>query len=209
MPTYQPNIPTGTVDLDQDYLNLQGNFQQLDISFGVDHKTFSDATAQNGYHTKVHLVPTSTVASNMPKNQPITPVVPTPGYGQLFSAQIADGFDTDEALYFLTGGNKELQLTRNLVPVMSSNGYTFMAGGLVIQWGVKAAPPATGTVTFATSNKAFPNNCFVVTCSMKYTGTAPNTASSVSVTGLTKTQFDFTIKGSSNFDGFYWIALGN
>ena len=56
---YQPSIPTGLVDLDQDYQNIQNNFQQLDTTFGVDHTTFSNNTAQNGYHTVVHLIPQS------------------------------------------------------------------------------------------------------------------------------------------------------
>lgn len=53
MTTYQPNIPTGFVNLDTDYANIQGNFQQLDTTFGIDHYTFSNATANNGFHNKV------------------------------------------------------------------------------------------------------------------------------------------------------------
>ena len=53
MTTYQPNIPTGLVNLDTDYANIQGNFQQLDTTFGVDHYTYSNATVNNGFHNKV------------------------------------------------------------------------------------------------------------------------------------------------------------
>lgn len=59
MSTFQPNIPTGSVNLDQDYLNLQGNNQQLDTSFGTNHYKFSDGssapngTPNNGKHTTI------------------------------------------------------------------------------------------------------------------------------------------------------------
>ena len=50
---YQPTIPTGLVKFSSDYANIQGNFQQLDTTFGVDHFEYSDATANNGFHYKV------------------------------------------------------------------------------------------------------------------------------------------------------------
>lgn len=53
MSMYQPGIPTGTVQLDEDYLNIQHNFTQLDTSFGIDHYKFSDQTANNGFHNTV------------------------------------------------------------------------------------------------------------------------------------------------------------
>ncbi|MFI4963531.1 MAG: hypothetical protein ACHP6H_06725 [Legionellales bacterium] len=43
-----------------DFLNitsqpdLLANMAQLDASFGIDHKPFSDNTMQNGYHTTIH-----------------------------------------------------------------------------------------------------------------------------------------------------------
>lgn len=136
MSTYQPGIPTGLVNLDVDYQNIQNNFQQLDTSFGKDHVTFSSQTAQNGYHTSIHLNPISTTVTNPPNNQPVVTPVATAGYGQLFSASIDDGINTDTALYFLTGGNRLIQLTRNFAPVASASGYTFLPGGLVMQWGL-------------------------------------------------------------------------
>src|SRR6185312_10483429 len=119
MTMYQPGIPTGTVTLDVDYQNLQDNFQQLDTTYGVDHIKYSQST-NNGYHTAIHLVPVSTVTTNAPNNQPINGYTATGGFGQLLSAQINDGIGTpDEALYFLSGGNKLTQFTRNFVPTIT------------------------------------------------------------------------------------------
>lgn len=54
MPVYQPNIPTGSVELDQDYLNILGNFQQLNIVYGTDHYPFDNAVVgEQGFHNVV------------------------------------------------------------------------------------------------------------------------------------------------------------
>lgn len=50
---YDPTVPTGRVDLDTDYKNLQNNFAQLDTSFAVNHYAFSNQTANNGFHNRV------------------------------------------------------------------------------------------------------------------------------------------------------------
>lgn len=57
MPSYQPNIPTGTVRLDVDYQNLQGNFEQANIVYGTDHYPFDNATANQGFHNVVTTPP--------------------------------------------------------------------------------------------------------------------------------------------------------
>ncbi len=72
MPVYQPGIPTGTVNLDVDYLNLQGNFQQANIVYGQDHYPFDNATPNQGFH---NLVTTPPVVNNPPDAlPPATPV---------------------------------------------------------------------------------------------------------------------------------------
>ena len=219
MPTYNPNVPTGTVELDQDYLNLQANFQQLNIAYGVDHVPFSDTSGTfpsgiTGIHTAIHLNPVSTTATNPPNNQPINGYTATLGYGQLFSAEINDGFSTDEALYYLTGSNKLIQLTRNVLPtaVSVTNGYTFLAGGIVLQWGFVAGSSAnTIPVLFVTANINFPNNCFNVNVIPERAASSPgNDFSTVIVTGsVSATGFTIGNVGSHTMAGWYWQALGN
>lgn len=51
MTLYQPGIPTGTVNLDQDYQNLQNNFQQINTTYAVDHIPLTQAT-NNGFHNQ-------------------------------------------------------------------------------------------------------------------------------------------------------------
>src|SRR5258706_8887704 len=107
MSMYQPGIPTGTVNLDVDYQNLQDNFQQLDTTFGVDHIKFSQGT-NNGFHTVVHLV-----------NQTIDPVASTAA-GQIYSKLATVPPGGDSQLFFETplGGIQQISGNKAL-----ANGY--------------------------------------------------------------------------------------
>lgn len=64
---YQKGIPTGIVNLDVDYLNIQGNFQQLNVVYGTDHYPFDNATPNQGFH---NLVTTPPVVNSPPDGLP-------------------------------------------------------------------------------------------------------------------------------------------
>lgn len=207
---YQPNIPTGSVPLNQDYLNIQGNFSTLNNTFSVDHSPLTGTlppTGTAGYHTQVHFVPFSNVSGNPPNNYPPTQPTATGGYGQLWSAQVNDGINSDEALFWLTGGGRNIQLTSNLVPVTTNNsnrnGYTFLPGGIIFQWGIKSKSSSATTVKFNDANIDFPNKCFVVIAQPISGG-----GSFYNVSSISQTQFDF-VSTFPNGTPFNWIAIGN
>lgn len=204
MTSYQPSIPTGTVPFNEDYQNIQNNFSQLNTTYGVDHVAYNVAL-NNGYHKSVHLVPVSTIASNPPNNQPINGYTATGGIGQILNAQINDGINMDEALYFLTGGNRLIQLTRNFVPVASTNGYTMLIGGLILQWGTSTKTTG-GSTSFPI---AFPANCFGVLCTV-----FENNSNRHFVFVQTKSLSAFTVAsrdsgGNDESNTFFWAAIGN
>jgi hypothetical protein len=187
---YQPGIPTGLINLDVDYQNIQNNFQQLDTTYGTDHVAYSEAE-NNGYHNIIRLVPNSTPSA-------ITNI------GQLFDSTVSDGINTDQTLYFLTGGNRLIQLTRNFVPVANANGYTFLPGGLILQWG-NFNPNSSTTVTFPLP---FPGNIF----NLQLTGSASNNSTfrnGVSTGTLTKTGFTWQGTIDSHWTPIYYMAIGN
>jgi hypothetical protein len=198
--TYQPNIPSGTVDLNQDYLNLLGNFQQLDTTFGIDHTLFSNNTAQNGYHTVIHMIP------------PLSTPRATPGYGELYNTVTNDGINTDTQLFFQTGMGFNVPLTRNFQPALFTGGNTFLPGGIILQWGqiISAFGTNTGTATFS---RPFPTKLFNVQITMTGTSGSPNLVQFVSqisdvtpiVTGF---NWQFTGGSTSSYTGFYWTAIG-
>jgi|GEM_PF-3181782 hypothetical protein len=228
--SYQPGIPTGSVPLNQDYLNIQANFTQLNTQFQIDHVplTSTSGNPPNGYHEAIHLVPVSTTSSNPPNNQPINGYTATPGYGQVFNAQINDGLNTDEAFYFLSGGNRLTQLTRNFTPIPLTNNYaaadgsgavgaaynggaTFLPGGIIFQWGSfepGSISPSTGTVKLP---QKFTNSSskIIITPICKSGGTAVNDTFSVQSTTISATQFQWNCTTSTNaYTGFTWIAIG-
>lgn len=207
--SYQPGIPTGTVNLDIDYQNLQNNFTQLNNIFGIDHIPFN--LAQNsGYHKSIHLVPQSTGA------YPPVPPPATANLGQLFSANGNDGYNNGETLYFMAGNGALRQLTSNFTPSSAINGTTFMAGGIVMQWGFKAlagTDTESGQVLFATNNRNFGTSCYnvqVTLVSLSAAGTAsPNNSLFVRTTTVSNLGFSYRYNGGSNdFSGFYWVAIG-
>lgn len=226
MSTYQPGIPTGTVDLDVDYLNIQNNFTQLDTSFGIDHVTFSNQTPQNGYHQDIHFNPVSTTVTNPPNNYngnvtqyPLGFPATVAGFGQLFSSSVNDAANVDTGLYWLTGAGRKIALTRNITPTYTNNGnnngYTFLPGGIILQWGVvdlAAGQNQTGTVLFNTNNMNFPTRCWSVQCTLvSKVGGTTSSSNTIAIRnfGLTQTQFVWDYNGSSSaYDAFFWLAMG-
>jgi len=67
MPVYNPLVPTGTVNLDVDYQNLQGNFEQANIVYGTNHYPLNNATPNQGFH---NFVTTPAVVNSPPDGLP-------------------------------------------------------------------------------------------------------------------------------------------
>lgn len=196
MSTYQPGIPTGTVDLDEDYQNIQGNFQQLDTTFGIDHTTFSNQTAQNGYHRVIHIIP------NTGNPAAVSAI------GEVYVRTINDGINTDTALYFQSGLGNVIQLTRNFVPSISANGYTFLPGGLIFQWGT-AISNTSSPNSSVTLPLPFPSSIFGVQICVRENSSSRriwhiNTLSTTNFTAYIQDS-----SGSSVANTFYWTAIGN
>lgn len=200
---YQPGIPTGLVPLNQDYLNIQNNFNDINNQYNVDHVplTSTSGTPPNGYHEAIHSVPVSTTTTNPPNNQPINGYTATAGYGQFITAQINDGINTDEAFFYLSGGNRLMQLTRNFTPITTANGATFLPGGLILQYGTTATTGVLTPVTFAIP---FPTACYAISALRNQT-----TDTVLGYQSLTQTGFSLYTNGSSSSGvNFTWMAIG-
>jgi hypothetical protein len=196
IPSYTLGYPQDGSSLGQSKATIRNNLDGTFQTLAVDHVSNNGPNMQPaGYHTVAHFVPQGT-------NPPAVT-----GYGQLFSKTI-NSFTTDQALFWETGAGLIQQLTVNLTPSATTNGYTFLPGGLIFQWGIVNFPPRNGTVTFATANISFPGNCFNVLTTMIGNSSGGN---DVGVFSVTKTAFQWTFTGSSSssYTGFYWTAIGN
>ncbi len=202
---YQPGVPTGTVALNADYLNLQENFTQLNDQWLVDHVplTTTSGTPPNGYHTIIHEVTQTSVNTVAGFNQIFSGIPGTLVVNAATTAAIPNNNDTQ--LYSLTGMGGLSQLTGHKA---ASNGYVWCSG-LLFQWGVLTFGSRTGIITFSTSgNVAFPNNIFNVQATMKGTS---GTANNMGIGAISNANFSYSFTGtaSSSFTGFYWFAIGN
>jgi hypothetical protein len=101
----------------------------------IDHVGFGDDLG--GYHTKVHLT-----------QQLSDPPAPTSSVSVIYAKQI-NQINPDEALFFLSGGNRLAQLTMNIAPVLSStNGITYLPGGILVQYGKATTTSGLAIVVF-------------------------------------------------------------
>lgn len=191
--TYQPGIPTGNVPLNQDYLNIKGNFTQLNTQFQVDHVplTSTSGSPSNGYHTVVHFVKQTSAPATIAN------------IGQLYT------LGTAPDLIYKSGTGVITQLTGSALVNIATNGTVFLPGGLVMKWGIVnglvANTPTVVPLGFAT-------NCFNVQLSyISKVGGTTNTQTLSVVTGtVSNVSFSYnSTQGTSAYVGFYWVALGN
>jgi len=101
--------------------------------------------------------------------------------------------------------------------VPGANGFTFLPGGFIFQWGIVLAAVG-GIITpvlFATSNINFPNNCFIVNTTLIHSvgpiPAVPTVVGSLTVSGVSNTGFSYLKLSTQNssYLAFYWTAIGN
>lgn len=211
IPVYTPGYPPDGSSLGQTKSTIRNNLDGTFQTLAVDHinNNGSPGSQPAGYHKTIHMVPRSNTPSSIV------------GIGQLYTRTF-NSIANDTALFWRTGGGITQQLTMNVAPSGAANGYTFMAGGILIQWGIVSGTHGsgnlfnngdTGTVTFSTNNISFPNNCFNVQLCLisKPTSSASSDNSLFVDMGIaTRLKFDWKFNGNSgSFANFYWMSIGN
>lgn len=191
---YTNNMPLANQQIATTQPLIEGNFNFLQNGIGVEHNFNVACSGSDMYHK----------FASMPNASPDPPTLTAGAVGA----------------YYVSGGQARFWDGTNVSQLTlanpATNGYQWL-GRVLIQWGfVSASFPIGGTtLTFATNNIAFPNNCFVVFTNITYTGTAPGdlTKNSTIVVGqVSKTSFKYISLGtgtSSQQTGFYWTAIGD
>ena len=208
MSTYNPLIPTGLVNLDTDYKNIQLNFQQADTSFGVNHTPFS-VTPNNGKHKFVEM--------------PISTVIP-PGLaaseGTLYTKTAST---VSELFYTPDTSTNEYQLTRTISASFSkfatnlaygtppagftqTGGWTFLPGGLLLQYGFFGKPLGIGSSGQVQFPVTWTTGAFSITL-IAYRDSGSEFVVLNSTTPPTTTTFNY-FASSNGSDGFFWQAIG-
>ena len=213
MSIYNPSIPTGLINLDTDYKNIQNNFSQLDTSYGVDHYKYSDNTANNGKHNIIHIP---------------TPQAASPGTGSLEWAEYTKSVGPSVEIFWqrpnIIAGGADIQMTMNIQPgpwaptITAGTGtaalsyITFLPGGFFRAFGfISNVTPTSGTPV--PSTLTFP-------AEYSFTGVFPQLQVSLTnaalptprpyITAVTNTSFSFEVAftGASASVGIYWSMEG-
>lgn len=193
IPTYTPGYPPDGSSLGQTKAvirnNLDGTFQTL----GVDHVNNNGQPGSNpaGYHTVAHMVPQAT-----------DPAAIT-GFGQLYSKTLTFNSTNDQALFWETGQGLIQQLTTNITPLAAQTGYTFLPGGIILQWGVTTSTGSSTPVLFPFT---FPAAAFSAVAT-RHQNSSSDT--SYGITSLVTTGFTFTANSSASGIIIFWFAIGN
>ena len=191
---FNPNVPQPPQFVSASQPVFLANNQTLDNVFGKNHFKFSDGTGNAGRHTFVEMVERTVIPSGLIN-----------GEGTLYTKNTSG-----TQLYFTDGSTgKEYQMTRttnaSFATFAASNpGWSFLPGGLLIQWGDKVTPGGSGSVTFA---RSFTNPPFSVTL-LPRAAAGGHSAFTYYLVGA-PTAAGFSYAGTTTFStDLYYIAIG-
>lgn len=177
-----PTIPDAPDDPGDDQPLMQTNAASDNSISNVDHIGYN--AANGGLHRQVNMF-----------NQ-ASPI----RYGDtLLYSNISAGFSN----LWLKNSNQDVPLT-TFGSLATTQGYTSLFGGLLIQWGIGTTTGNNTTIPFNTSftTNGVASNAFVVVCTPQ-----GSTSGLFNASAYTSTNFNFNKAGSANFS-FSWIAIG-
>ena len=195
--SFTPSIPQSGQTLGQTQQSVQNNFTNYNNVVSQDHVS-PNSTGQ-GKHNK------STYKEQ--GSDPVTIADELAAYAKAVSG-ISQLFLRPES------AGTPVQMSRldtgaSTANADNSNGWTFLPGGLIFQWGYGqfAGTASAVIITFATSNISFPNYCYGVwPIGIGFSNVFA--VDSVTKLGFTADRYPATGSGIGADQNFYWIALG-
>lgn len=226
---YFTNIPFASNDPSIDQPNMQTNTNSISAWVDIDHYGFKDAQNLGGLHTQVTMpvlagLPArllSTSAILYTKNVPVYTATPQSSNNLFFTAGTsAKEYQLTRAInnntQFNLFGVNTVGYATPTAPVTSLNGgWTFLPGGLLLQYGFcNYAPTFTGNLFNVVFPIEFTVNPYSITTSV--TGITNSASPTISVIDGTVTTTGFTVRlrlfdlpglnPASN--SFSWMAIG-
>ena len=133
---YAPNIPAANDNPSVSQGQIQTNFGVLNTSNNVNHVTYS--TTGQGKHKFVEM-----------PNQGSIPTPLVAGEGTIYTKSVGG---VSQLFYTPDNSGNEYQLSRSVTadfPSLGANpGWTYLPGGLLLQYGTVTSPGGSGTITF-------------------------------------------------------------
>lgn len=204
MTIYNNNIPQPSDLLTKSQGDILNNFKQLDTSFGKDHYTFSDATANNGKHKQAQIVAGGAI-----------PVGLTAGENTIYSKSVTLPGPVTSSEMFVSpdASGDEYQLTvsshSNIAEFATSTnypragapkvfgGWTFLPGGLLLQYGFTTAVGTGLTINFPI--------VFTLVYSVVFVPANTLTNVKMALNAIANDKFSVTFDTNSQV---YWQAIG-
>lgn len=193
--TFTPDIPTANMSLGTSRTKVVGNFTALFNTISTNH--YEPNAVNDGKHIYVQM---PALASGFPTNPA----------GQL-SLYVKEISGRSTVFYKKDNSATEWQLT-GIDPSKGQPGYTYLPGGMLMQWAVQAPGGSSGTPQITTFPVAF-NNDFdpVVTITATKPSGSTNDASvyfiDLVTSGSTYTGFRWSYSGSS-ITKILYMAIG-
>lgn len=125
-----------------------------------------------------------------------------PAYACLFYRQESTGLDP------LRDQGAIIQMT-SIKPKSNTNGYTFLPGGMLMQWGVTSNSTGNISVLFATNGVDFSATPYSIQVTPFRNSSTNFNASFAVATGFSATGFTI-LNGSAGASGYayFWLAIG-
>jgi hypothetical protein len=194
--TFDTSVPAANNAPKNDQPIMQINNASTSGLIAVDHVGFN--FPNGGYHNIIH---------QTPQSDPVS----IPSIGQLYSKLLSG----NTQLFYESSNGVITQLTGPNATLAASDGYTWIPGGILIQWGQVIQSFSSGSTTGTTNFPlAFPNGSFIVTGNPLVSfASLPSSQASVNIRsstlgGTTSFQWQF-YTNSSQYIGFTWFAIGN
>jgi len=202
--TYTPDIPISGNSLGSTRDRIRVNFQETAAVLAINHIAFN--TTGKGKHKYLQMPEVTASAFGVPttlanEGGVYVEVGTNPAESNLFFRGENNGFE-----YQLTNANQAQSatfgtFTNYAPPVLTQNGgWTFLPGGLLLQYGTKQFPAVATTTSAVVFPIAF-TTLFSVTYSIK--SSSSNRLSSETTTG-----FEVVFNSTQTGIRYYWQAIG-
>lgn len=177
---------------------IRGNFVIIQDRFEDDHTTYASGTGKHNKMTMPEQSSAPTTAAN--EGALYSKVGTNPAETNLFFRAESDGYE-----YQMTHAYSANTGTFATSPF----GWTFLPGGLILQWGSLTNPGTSGTITFADNTFSFPNSIIQIQLQIYHNSSGNESATVKQDDPPTTALFKYRTTSSSANTVLKWYALGN
>lgn len=197
---YNASVPQPTDNLSDSQNDILNNFSSANTSFGINHFAFDNATANNGKHNFVEMPVRGTAPVGLAANEGTLYTKTTGSTSNLFYTPDAGGVEYQ----MTTVGDAQIATFG-----AAGTGWTFLPGGLIMNYGLAVSSGAAGPNASASFSKPYTNAASVrVQILPVNNSSSERTTYLESVSTTSFTAWVTNGSGSTRAGQFHWYAIG-